>query len=110
MVPMTFMHLPALLVVVVMGMAPIGASVRRAHPDTGHPYIAASTVAPVAFGPDISLAGHGGTNLVAQRRRRAPDVDMDLCDGGSGEGNKRDAPGEQVQFPVRAFEQGRSPF
>ena len=98
-VPVAFVHLPALLVVVVMRVAPIGAGVRWPHPDSGHPDIAASAVAPVSLSPNETLARHGGPHLIAQRRRRTADVDVDLSDGGSGEGKKSDAPGEQVQFP-----------
>src|SRR5580692_4050498 len=93
-VPVAFVHLPTLLVVVVMGVAPVGASVRRPHPDTMHPYVVTSMVAPVALVPNVTLTWHSRAGLVAQWRRCGADIDMDLSDGRSREGKKRYAPGE----------------
>jgi hypothetical protein len=109
-VPVAFMHLPALLVMVIVRIAPVGASVRRALPDTMHPHVMSSTVAPIAVGPDVSLTRHRRTHLVSQRWRRAANVHMDLGDGGCSECGKDNSACEQVQFPVRAYIQGRSPF
>ena len=95
-VPVTFMHLPALLVVIVVGMVPVSAGIGRALPTASSPDIAASIVAPVAFGPDIALAGHRGTDFNPEGRWVAADVDVNLGKGGSGEGEKSHAAGEQV--------------
>ena len=99
-VPVALVHLPALLVVVVVGMAPIGAGVGWTLPDTNVPDVAASIVSPVAFSPDKTLTWHGGTDFVAKGWRGAADVDVDLGDGGGGEGGKDKAAGDEVQLPV----------
>ena len=104
-VPVAFVHLPALLVMVVMGMAPVGTGVRRTLPDAAVPDVAASIVAPVAFGPDKALARHGRLNFVAKRWWGAADVDVYLSCGGCGECAKDKPAGDQVEFPVRAIEQ-----
>jgi len=99
-VPVALVHLPALLVVVVVGMAPGGAGEGWSLPDTAVPYVSASIIAPVAFGPDITRPGHAWLNLAAEGRRCAANVDMDLSGGGGGEGGKYKATGDQVQLPV----------
>jgi len=109
-VPVAFVHLPALLVVVVVRVAPVGPGIGWVNPDARHPDVAASTIAPVAFRPDIAFARHGGTHFIAQRRRCATDIDMNLGNGGSGEGSKSYSPGEQGQFPIPAVSQKGSPF
>ena len=87
-VPVTFVHLPALLVVVVVGMAPVGASVGRALPDAWAPDVASTVISPVAFGPYIALAGHCGTDFDAQRGWGATDIHMDLSYRWSGARDK----------------------
>ena len=95
-IPMAFVYLPALLIVVVVGMAPVGAGIGRALPDAGSPDVAASIVAPVAFSPYIAFAGHCRTDFNAQGRWGAADVDVDLRNGRSGDGGKSQAADKQV--------------
>jgi hypothetical protein len=99
-VPMAFVHLPALLVVVVVGMVPIGACIGWLLPDATVPDVAASIVAPVSFDPDITRTGHAWLNLSAEGWRGATDVDVDLGGGGCCESGKDKATGDYVEFPV----------
>jgi hypothetical protein len=94
-VPVTFVHLPALLVVVVVGMVPVGASVGWLLPDAAMPDVAASVVSPVAIGPHEAYAGCGWADFIAQGRWGATDVDVDLGEGWGGEGGEAQAPSEQ---------------
>lgn len=87
-VPVAIVHLPALLVAVVVRMAPIGACVGWLLPYATVPDVAASIVSPVAFGPDITRTGHARLNFAAQGWRGTTDVDMDLGGGGCCDGGK----------------------
>ena len=78
-VPVAFVHLPALLVVVVVGVAPVSAGVRWPLPDAGDPDVAVATLPPVAINPGVTLPWHGRAYLVSHRRRRAK-VDLDLTE------------------------------
>ncbi len=103
MVPMAFMHLPALLVMVVVRMAPVGPFIRRTLPNSGPPDVAPTVVSPIAFGPDKAGAGHSRPCFVAQRRWGAANVNLDLGNSGSGKRNQRHTASEAVQLPVRAY-------
>lgn len=96
MVPVAVVHLPATLVVVIVWMAPVGAVVGWALPDSGTPGIAAPVISPVAFSPDVPLAGHGRTNFSAKGRGRATDVNVNLCDGGGDQTGEGQAACEQA--------------
>jgi hypothetical protein len=89
MVPVAFMHLPALLVVVIMRMIPVAALIGWALPGTCPPYIASAIISPIALLPNIALARHGGPNFAAKRRWSAADVDPDLPDCWCGKCGKR---------------------
>src|ERR1017187_4081688 len=95
-IPVAFVQMPAVLVVVVVRMAPVRTSIRRMIPASGNPYIPASVVAPVTVDPGIAFARHRRTTLIAHRwRRLATDNDADLrgrrsresgsCNGGHGQ-------------------------
>ncbi len=88
MVPVAFVHLPALLVVVVVRMIPVGAGVGRLVPAARDPYVAATLVAPVAVLPCIAFAWRWRPALIAQRRRRSPDEYMNLPDSGQSKGRR----------------------
>jgi hypothetical protein len=79
-VPMAFMNLPALLVVVVVGMAPVGAGVRWPLPDAGYPDVATATRAPVPIDPGVALSGHGRSYLIADWWRWGSDIDLNLAE------------------------------
>ena len=84
-IPVTFVHLPAALVVVVVGVAPIGALVGWPLPGTGNPDVAATACSPVTVNPVVAFFRHRRPYLVADRWRRA-EIDLDLteCRGGQG--------------------------
>src|ERR1700738_2731347 len=69
MVPVAFVHLPALLVVVVVGVAPIGSLVGWPLPAARNPDVAATVGSPVAVDPLKAFAGRDGAYLVADRGR-----------------------------------------
>jgi hypothetical protein len=79
-VPVTFVHLPALLVVVVVGMGPVGAGVGWPLPDAGDPDVVVAANSPVAIDPGVAFSWHGRPDLIADCRRRRPDIDLDLAE------------------------------
>jgi hypothetical protein len=86
-IPVAFVHLPALLVVVVVGMGPIGTGIGRPLPDSGNPDVAAFALAPVAIDPRVAFSWHGGPHFIADRWRRGADINLNLaecrdCQGG----------------------------
>jgi hypothetical protein len=88
-IPVTFMHVPAVLVVVIVGVTPVRPLIGRAIPTTWDPDIAASIDTPVAVNPDEAFARRRGTPLNAQRWRSAAyrDAESDLGGCGDGGGN-----------------------
>jgi hypothetical protein len=110
MVPVAFMHLPALLVVVIMRMAVVGPLVWGALPDAIVPDVAPSIVAPVALGPDEANAWRGRTHFTAKGWWCAADVDVDLRNSGCSKRGDCESTYEEVQFQTRAFMQNSSPF
>jgi hypothetical protein len=89
-VPMAFMYLPALLIMVVVGMAPVGAGIGWPLPDAGNPDVAAAVHAPVPIDPGVAFPGHGRPYLIAERWWRRADINLDLaecrdCQGGCGD-------------------------
>ena len=84
-VPVALMYSPALLVVVVVRMAPVGARVGWPLPSAGDPDVAATACSPVTVNPVVAFFRHRRPYLVADRWRRA-EIDLDLteCRGGQG--------------------------
>lgn len=78
-IPVAFVHLPASLVVVVVGVAPVGAGVRWPLPAAGNPDVAAAARAPVAVNPGVTFSWHGWPYLIADRWRCA-EIDLDLTE------------------------------
>jgi hypothetical protein len=78
-IPVAFMHLPALLVVVVVGVAPVGAGVRWSLPDAGDPDVAVATLPPIAVDPGVALSWHGWPYLISHRWGGA-EIDLDLTE------------------------------
>jgi hypothetical protein len=65
MVPVAFVHLPALLVVVIVRMTPVRTRIRRLIPAPRNPNIPPTLVAPVAFLPCVTLARRRRPTLIA---------------------------------------------
>jgi hypothetical protein len=84
MIPVAFMHPPALLIVIVVWMAPVSSPIRRPLPNTRPPDVSAVHIAPVSFRPHIALAWHCRTDFVAERRRSAANVNSNLSNSGRG--------------------------
>jgi hypothetical protein len=79
-VPVAFMNLPTLLVVVVVGMAPVGAGVGWPLPDAGDPDIVAAARAPVPIDPGVAFSWHGRPCVIADWWRWGADIDLDLAE------------------------------
>jgi hypothetical protein len=78
MIPVAFVHPPSLLVVVIVGMAIVGAGVGRLLPASTNPYVPTVLIAPIALGPNVSLSGSLRTNLIPQGWRVSADIDAYL--------------------------------
>jgi hypothetical protein len=74
MIPVAFVDLPALLIVIVVRMIPIGAFIRRLLPTSRNPFIVAAIRSPVAFDPAVTRARSFRPSLVTKRRRRTSDI------------------------------------
>ncbi len=85
MVPVAFVHLPPLLVVVVVGVAPVGAGVGGTIPASADPVVATLVVSPVAVDPLVAFTGSDGADFVAERGWSSTDVDADLPKCGDSE-------------------------
>jgi hypothetical protein len=89
-IPMSFVHLPATLVVVIVRMSPVSARIRWPLPYARIPDITPIIVAPVSVDPGVALAWHGRSDFIADGWWRSADVNMDLakcrhCQGRRGE-------------------------
>ena len=81
MIPVALVHLPALVIVVVVGMAPVSAGVRWPVPTSWNPAIVPPIIAPVAIDPSKTFAWHGWTSFVPKRWWCAADIHIDLAKG-----------------------------
>src|SRR5277367_5716667 len=79
-VPVSFMDLPALLVVIVMRMGPVGARVGRSLPNSRDPDIATATLSPVSVDPCVAFSWHRRSYLIADGWGRGADVNLDLAE------------------------------
>jgi hypothetical protein len=80
MIPVPVMHFPALLVVVVMRMAPICTLERWALPVSGYPAIVMTVGSPISTNPHKARTRRRATTLIAERRRRCSDVNRNLTE------------------------------
>ena len=76
--PMSFMQLPALLVVIVVRVAPGGAFVGGTVPASLNPAVVMAVGNPISFDPGIAWAGDWSANLNAKRGGRGSDVHRNL--------------------------------
>src|ERR1700730_17117305 len=86
-IPVAFMHPPAFTIVIVMRMAPIRPFVGRTLPVPFHPSVAMPLRGPIPLHPDVAWSWNRRAPLVTQRRRRASDIDGNLCRSRDGESN-----------------------
>ena len=68
-VPVALMHVPAVVVMVVVRMAPVSPGIRWPPPDSGNPHIPSAIDSPIAIDPNKAFARYSRPNLVADRRR-----------------------------------------
>lgn len=85
-VPVPFVHLPALLVVVVVRMGPVSARIGRPLPRPGDPHIVVATHSPIAIRPGISFSRHRRSYFIADRWRCGADVNLNLAECGDCQG------------------------
>ena len=78
MVPVAFMQLPALFIVVVVGMVPIGSIIGRTIPAPRHPSVVSAMRGPVTIDPSIARARSRTTLFMTIRRRGDSDVHPNL--------------------------------
>jgi hypothetical protein len=79
-IPMTFMHLPATVIMVVVRMAPVGSRVGRPLPTPGDPDIPPAAWSPVAIHPGVAFSRHRRPYLIANGWRRRADVNLYLAE------------------------------
>jgi hypothetical protein len=79
-VPVALMNLPTLAVVVVVGMAPVGAGIGWPLPSAGDPDIMAAARAPVPIDPGVAFSRHDRSYLIADWWRWGADIDLDLAE------------------------------
>src|SRR5258708_11098201 len=73
-VPVAFMEPPALSLMIIVGMAPIGAFKRSPFPVSRNPAIVTTVRRPVSVDPIIAWTGSHSTLFVADRRRADPAI------------------------------------
>jgi hypothetical protein len=73
-VPVSLVELPALLVVVIVGMIPVGSFVGRTVPASLNPAIVVTIGGPISLNPGVAGAGHWSAGLDSQGRWRRSDV------------------------------------
>src|ERR1700733_9307238 len=96
-IPVAFMQLPALLIVIVVRVAPRRALVRRTVPAACHPTVMLSVGSPIAVNPGIARTGNRPTPLDAQWRRCDSDVHPDLCRSRDRESDGK----KQATYPIQ---------
>ena len=82
-VPVSLMHRPSAVIVIVVGMAPVGARVWRPVPAACDPAVVIVHNAPVTLDPNKALSRHWGADLIANQWRWSSDINLDLtpCGG-----------------------------
>lgn len=89
MIPVAFLHVPAVALVLIVRVIPVRAFIRRSLPHTRNPDVAASVDAPVSINPSVSFEGWWWAAFIANRRRRTTEnnAEADLCECWYGEGS-----------------------
>jgi hypothetical protein len=97
-IPMTFVHLPALVIVIIVRMVPVSSFVGWLIPAPGDPPIVMPIGLPVAVNPCVSGTRRVSTPFKTQRRRRAPDVNANSREGGKSD----DGAQQQSVYPIQS--------
>jgi hypothetical protein len=84
MIPVTLVVCPAVGVVVVVGVGPIGARIGWPAPHSGDPHVTSPGPVPIPVHPNVARTGKRGANLIAQRRWSGAYVYADLRERWSG--------------------------
>jgi hypothetical protein len=79
MVPMTLMHLPAALIMIVVRMAPVSSRIRRPLPNPWDPDIPSAPISPVAIDPDKAFARKSRPHFIPYGWR-STEVNLDLAE------------------------------
>ena len=99
MIPVAFLHVPAVSFVLVVRVVPVSAFVRGPLPHTGNPDVTASVDPPIPIDPRVALGGRRRAALITNRRWCATtdnDAQTNLREGRCGEGGQDKASGEEV--------------
>ena len=78
-VPVPLMHRPSALIVIVVGMAPVSAGVRRSVPAARYPAVVIVDNGPVTIDPDKAFFRYWGADFIADRRWWSSDINLDLA-------------------------------
>ena len=82
MVPVALVQLPALLIVVIVRVIPVGSGVGRLNPVPTHPGVVTPARSPVAFHPGVPRARSVAAPFVTKSRWWASDIKGNLREGG----------------------------
>lgn len=69
-IPVSFVELPALLVVIIVRVIPVGSFVGRTVPASLNPAVVVAIGGPISLDPGVAGTGHWSTRLDAERRWR----------------------------------------
>jgi hypothetical protein len=81
MIPMALMVGPPTVIVVVVGVAPIGAGIGRSAPHSGDPDISAPVPVPISVDPRVTRTWYRRPYFVAEWRRSNADINADPGEG-----------------------------
>jgi hypothetical protein len=77
-VPVSLVHRPSTVVVIVVRVAPVGAWIWWPVPPSSDPPVATAVDAPVTIDPDEAFSWNRGADLIAYGGWRSSDIDPDL--------------------------------
>jgi hypothetical protein len=81
MIPVAVVQLPALLIVVIVRVIPVGSGVGRLNPVPTHPGVVTPVRCPVAFHPGVPGSGSVAAPFVTKSRWRGSEINGNLREG-----------------------------
>lgn len=102
-VPMALVIMPAIVVAIVVRVAPVAACVRWSIPTARYPIIASVSHTPISIHPGITFARGRRSALITHRWRSAANDDSDLCRsrcGDCGESRSRKCCSKELQLHI----------